>query len=191
MQQQTTEGQNNDRPAWIFFDIDGVLGNFDEHARQQGKVAADGSIKYKELDEHWWATMPPYAGAKGFYEDAHKLGTVRFLTGPTLDEGSYSGKALWVQSFTGKGKISLKELMIVHSESKQLVAAPNRILIDDRIRNIHQWEAAGGIGIHHTGNFAETMKKLKEAVAKIDAAAKPAVPATRPQPVRHLSFKPR
>ena len=36
---------------------------------------------------------------------------------------------------------------------------PN-ILIDDYIKNINEWEAKGGIGIHHT-NIGKTIGELK------------------------------
>ena len=37
---------------------------------------------------------------------------------------------------------------------------PN-VLIDDYIKNIKEWEAKGGIGVHHI-DVASTMNKLKK-----------------------------
>jgi hypothetical protein len=34
------------------------------------------------------------------------------------------------------------------------------LLIDDYIKNIHEWEAKGGIGVHHTSP-SETLAELK------------------------------
>lgn len=42
-----------------------------------------------------------------------------------------------------------------------MFAKPDRLLIDDTLRNIEIWEAHGGIGIHHT-SFENTIEQLKE-----------------------------
>lgn len=55
--------------------------------------------------------------------------------------------------------------MIVRSRDKELIAGPDRILVDDRIENIKAWEQAGGIGVHHDGDFNKTLQKL-DAVMK-------------------------
>jgi len=46
---------------------------------------------------------------------------------------------------------------------KQKYATTNgkpNVLIDDYIKNINEWEAKGGIGIHHT-NVSKTISELK------------------------------
>ncbi|MBU6475099.1 MAG: hypothetical protein KGQ70_03960, partial [Alphaproteobacteria bacterium] len=45
------------------------------------------------------------------------------------------------------------------------------ILIDDSEKNIKEWEEAGGIGIHHKGDFAETLEELRKAIANIPATS--------------------
>jgi hypothetical protein len=173
MPDQAAGNQNTAKKALIFLDMDGVLTDFESHAEQENKLTPDGKLKYAELDYKWWATMPEYEGAKAFYDEARQLGATRFLTGPTLHEDSYSGKAAWLQKFVPeRGKFILQDLMLCRSEEKYLLAQPNRILVDDRIKNIEAWEAAGGIGIHHKGDFADTLKRLQEAVAKVEAEAK-------------------
>jgi 5'(3')-deoxyribonucleotidase len=49
-----------------------------------------------------------------------------------------------------------------YSQDKQRRAAPGQVLIDDRITNINEWRAAGGYGIHHTGDFQTTLQDLRE-----------------------------
>jgi len=46
-----------------------------------------------------------------------------------------------------------------YSVHKQVFAQPGRILIDDRLINITQWNEAGGVGIHHL-NADETLTNL-------------------------------
>ena len=41
-----------------------------------------------------------------------------------------------------------------------LLAGPAAILIDDYIKNIREWTAAGGISIHHT-DVGKTISELK------------------------------
>lgn len=167
---------NNSRTVRIFIDLDGVLADFDLHLRQEGKRAPDGKPNWDELDYAWWSTIPLCVGAKNFYDEACKMGATKFLTAPVLDEECFSGKARWVQDFVPeRGKDILKDLIVCPSTDKYLLAKPGHILVDDRESNIKDWVAAGGIGIHHKGDFTETLQKLKDAVAAISApAAKPA-----------------
>ena len=44
---------------------------------------------------------------------------------------------------------------------KQAQSGENHILIDDRPKNIEEWESKGGIGILHTDAFS-TIERLKE-----------------------------
>ncbi len=179
MPSQTAHNQNSANHAHIFLDLDGVLADFELHAQQEKKYTPTGKIDYDALDYKWWSTMPAFDGAKEFYDAARKMGVVKFLTGPIANEECFSGKAHWVQTFVPeRGKKILKDLIICASADKAYLARPNHILIDDRIDNIKAWQAAGGIGIHHTGDFGETMKKLQEAIATL-AATSYVVPAKK------------
>jgi hypothetical protein len=175
---------NNKRDAsqiHIFIDLDGVLADFDAHARAHGKYTSDGRTKWDELDYQWWSTMPVYPGAKAFYDAALKLGEVRFLSAPAANEGCFSGKAHWVQGFLPEhGKFAMKELIICAARDKHYLAGANRILIDDRQNNIKDWVDAGGIGIHHNGDFMATLQKLQDVLKTIAAAPKPQQKPRRP-----------
>jgi len=153
---------------YIFFDLDGVLADFDRHAREQNKYTEDGKVKWGELDHQWWATMPAFFGAKKFYSAVRKLGKVKFLTAPVLGADCFSGKAEWVQKFASRrGKYALMDLIICPAKDKYFLASPNHILVDDREKNIKEWVAAGGIGVLHKGDFAATLKALELAVEKM------------------------
>ncbi len=173
------------KKPYTFFDIDGVLGDFMGHIRQQGKLTPDGRINHDALDYDWWVSMPAYPGAKEFYDEGSGLGTTKFLTGPALEAACYEGKADWTKVFVPEransipGQSILEDLIICRSEEKFLLAEPDRILVDDRLKNIEEWEAAGGIGIHHNGDFADTMKRLRLAIAKVEAGYKPPAPARK------------
>ncbi|HEX2752782.1 MAG TPA: hypothetical protein VHP34_06700 [Alphaproteobacteria bacterium] len=156
----------------VFLDMDGVLSDFDSHAQTQGKYDEHGKPKWDQLDANWWATMPAYDGMKQFYNDMKKIGNVRILTAPTLSSGCYRGKAEWVE--TQFGKWGLNDLIICRAMDKHLLARPHHILIDDRQKNVDEWNAAGGIGILHTGDYADTMARVQKAVADYQAKKTPA-----------------
>lgn len=162
--------------ANIFLDIDGVVADFDAHATAHGKYDDKGQPKWDTLDLAWWKSMPAFNGARAFYDALAKQAPVKFLTAPVPSTDCFTGKAEWVQGFLPeRGKFALLDLIICHSKAKQFLAAPRNILIDDRQKNIDEWQAAGGIGILHDGDFAKTLQKL-------DAALKGACAPQTPRP---------
>lgn len=151
----------------IFLDLDGVLTDFDTHAKAQGKLDAKGGLKYDALDFEWWSTMPQFDGTRAFYDACCKEAPTRFLTAPMLSEGCFGGKASWIRGFIPeKWRFPLLDLIICPSSDKHFLARPTHILVDDRIKNIQEWEAAGGIGIHHTGDYADTLRRIREAMSR-------------------------
>lgn len=65
----------------------------------------------------------------------------RILTSPSRCPSSYSGKARWVLNHFGSAKF------ILPFAEKELLAAPDRTLIDDSEKNVNKFIAAGGQGI--------------------------------------------
>ncbi|MDE1153470.1 MAG: hypothetical protein PW788_13115 [Micavibrio sp.] len=166
----------------IFIGPNGVLADFQGHAQAHGKFTDDGKTKWAELDTKWWETIPAYKGARAFFDSVRQLGQTRFLTGPVPLIDSFEGDAKWSMAFRPEsGKYALLDLIVCRSSDKNLLARPNHILIDDRQKNIDEWMKAGGIGILHKGDFAETLQALKDAIAALPAAPVPAKPQ-KPQP---------
>lgn len=146
----------------IYIDMDGVMADFAGHLQATGMQGADGRPRWNDMSRAWWASIPPIPGAFIFYSHLAARAEVRFLTAPVLSSDCFSGKADWVQRFLpAEGKYALKRLMIVSSKDKQQLAAPGRILIDDRQINIDEWTAAGGIGILFTGDFDAVNRALE------------------------------
>ena len=77
------------------------------------------------------------------------------------DPNSKVGKMIWLKKNT---KFKRANIHLVMRSEKQIYAMtdgkPN-VLIDDYIKNIREWEAKGGIGIHHT-NVGKTISELKK-----------------------------
>ena len=70
-------------------------------------------------------------------------------------------KKAWVKKHL---KPSPSKVNIVQRKDKKTFAAPNHILIDDHIKNIRDFESAGGVGIVHTSAI-KTIKQLKSLVS--------------------------
>ncbi|MDD9900149.1 MAG: hypothetical protein OXT65_04150 [Alphaproteobacteria bacterium] len=159
----------------IFLDMDDVLTRWTDYAEKTiGHVPPEKRQEhYHTLGEDWWASIPAFDGARDFYDSLSARGPVRFLTGVKLEPGVYSGKARWIMNFIPeKGREILRSFMPVSSRDKQLLAGPGRILVDDRVKNIEEWRKAGGIGILHTGNYAESISKVDDAISQMHARVK-------------------
>lgn len=168
-----------DKPV-VFFDIDGVLGDFDSHLDAHGFRGPDGQTLWDKLTLDWWTGMPAIAGAADFFMAVTQHAETRFLTAPVLSAECFYGKAQWVQSLLpDEGKYALKRLIIASSKDKQYLAGPNRILIDDRQKNIDEWVAAGGIGILYNGDFAAVAAELKKYLPDLGQKPK-AQPSAKP-----------
>ena len=82
----------------------------------------------------------------------------------THEPNSARGKADWLK--THVGKLPRDRVNLVKRADKQRFAKDGRtrqpnILVDDHPKNIKEWEANGGIGIHHT-SVNKTIAQLKK-----------------------------
>ena len=158
------EVSNEDLPD-IYCDMDQVLVDFMKGADK----AVGGSFVTSDKGERWnkinqtkkfWAELEWMPGARKLYQfiaryDPHVLSAYS-----ARDPNSQNGKKKWLNKHTN---FSRSNTNLVRRADKQKFAMkdgnPN-ILIDDYIKNIKEWEAKGGIGIHHT-NVGKTLAELK------------------------------
>ena len=150
----------------VFLDIDEVLADWEKGEKS---VPFDRNTQPNEywewMGQEFYSNLPVIEGAVEFYKEILKIlstsknYSLNFLTGVTMVTGAYSGKAEWVKKVFGD-KFYLTKLIMCASKDKWLLAGSNRILIDDRPRNITEWNANGGIGILHR-NFDESINQLK------------------------------
>ena len=101
----------------------------------------------------WWITLNWMPDGKQLWDYVKKYNP-ELLSAPSREEASKMGKRIWV-----KRELPGAKLILRSADKKQEFASPTSILIDDREKNIEQWEAAGGIGILHT-DASSTIKKL-------------------------------
>jgi hypothetical protein len=81
------------------------------------------------------------------------------LSSPSRSLTSKVGKLAWIKMHIPENQHG-KVLLYPRAE-KQLFSGENHILIDDLAKTIDEWNAKGGIGIHHT-SAANTIKQLKK-----------------------------
>lgn len=101
------------------------------------------------IDVSFWSRMPGYTWTdqlvnelKGF--TVGRKGSLQICTNPgrpVFAASASVGKQMWCQQRLPR------PLSVILIERKYLLAAPNRVLIDDTDRIINEWRQAGGIGI--------------------------------------------
>ena len=107
----------------------------------------------------FWHTLDWMPGAQRMWKLINKYNANILSAYSNRDANSRTGKKKWLSRFAKPtGRIHL-----VMRADKQKYATTNgkpNILIDDYIKNIKEWEAKGGIGIHHLSP-TQTIAQLK------------------------------
>lgn len=157
----------NKPPFQVLLDMDGVLFDFmgalcKVHGRPSPYVneLAYGIWDTEKLwgitvDEFWepikkdslgfWSGIPLTPEAKEivkFAEEKFGRENIAILTAPSDDPGAVPGKRISMHRHFPQF-----EKRMIFGSAKQFLAAPKRFLIDDRDKNIEEFEAAGGHGI--------------------------------------------
>ena len=131
--------------------------------------AIGGSFASADKEKRWnainqtkgfWANLEWMPGAKRLWDFISKYDTEILSAYSGRDPSSRTGKLKWLSKNT---KIKRGKINLVMRSDKQKYATTNgkpNVLIDDYIKNINEWEAKGGIGIHHT-NVSKSIAELK------------------------------
>jgi hypothetical protein len=158
----------------IYCDMDMVLVDFIGGAN---KALADAGFpqKFDEKGEHnhkdkkwdvlkgvdkFWFNLKPMSDGLALWKFIGKYSPYILSTPSKRMPTSQPEKRKWVAKHLSKPKA----IHLVPREDKQKWAVTNglpNILIDDYIKNINEWEAKGGIGVHHTST-SSTISKLKK-----------------------------
>ena len=149
----------------IFCDMDQVLVDFiggAEDAIGEPFATADKDQRWNKIanTKGFWANLQWLSGGKRLWDFISKYDTEILSAYSNRDGTSRNGKLKWLSKNT---KIKRGKINLVMRSDKQKYATTNgkpNILIDDYIKNINEWEAKGGIGVHHT-NVSKTISELK------------------------------
>ena len=156
-------------PQTIFFDLDGVLANFDEKAARLLKTpywSRDSTLLWKALDKdpHFYADLKVIGEMVDMlYTVIDRIGIERVqilsAVGKTNKESSTADKIAWVQRHLPSG---LKVNISNGGRNKYtiLVDYPKAVLIDDHDTNLEPWIYNGGIGILHKDPVSTWTKLL-------------------------------
>jgi hypothetical protein len=151
----------------IYSDMDGVLTDFDKRFKEFSKGIAPKDYENKfGIKKFWnlvdeiggvdfWANMDWMSDGKEYWNYISKYDPI-ILTAPSMNPVSRFGKRQWRD-----GNLPGVKMKMASARNKPNYSKRNSILIDDRKDTIDAWNAAGGIGIHHT-SAASTIEKLKE-----------------------------
>ena len=161
---ELTEASKEDLPE-IYCDLDEVLVDFMRGAN----AAVGGDFVKMDKDERWnkvnqtkgfWANLGWKPNAKRLHDFIIKYNPHVLSAYTGRDPTSKVGKMKWLKKNANfkRGNIHL----VLRSQKKDFATTDDKpnILIDDYIKNIREWEAKGGIGIHHT-DVGKTISELK------------------------------
>ena len=151
----------------IYCDMDMVLCDFIKGADEAvggSFVMSDKETRWKKIGntKGFWENLPWFRGGKRLYSFIAKYDPYILSAHSTSDTNSKRGKNKWLDKNTqipkGKRNIVLREQKKKYAVNRD---GSSNLLIDDYIKNIKEWEAAGGIGIVHT-DTGKTLGELKK-----------------------------
>jgi 5'(3')-deoxyribonucleotidase len=172
----------------LFTDLDGCITAFNKQLEELlgHPVKEDFKdpkiwIAINKAGKKFWSTMK-------WMEDGHELWDAiekyepTILSSPSNHPSSVEGKKEWL-------KENLPDVPYIIEKHKEKYAGKDKILIDDREKNIEKWEKAGGIGILHK-DAKSTIEKLNKIMdktkkeASVDLPNKPIKKPWLPKDIR-------
>lgn len=149
----------------IYCDMDGVLVDFEKGYKEltgiDTKQYAKGDSAFwqpiSDAGASFWANLPWMPDGQELWNYIKKY-KPNILSAPSQDPSSRVGKEAWLKMHL---KNSYRNAYFASRSNKKMFSAQNKILIDDIKQTIDEWNAAGGIGIHHT-SASNTIKELKK-----------------------------
>lgn len=160
--------KNLTRLKEVHLDMDGLFADF-----VQGVKTLTGKHPDQlEEDEMWKAIdgcpyffedLPLMKGSDRLWDVVKHSPVVKFLTGAPSTKRFHAQKRICIARHFG----TAYEVNVVPSEDKPKFSGKGKLLIDDSKDNITAWVAAGGIGIHHDGDYQKTIMKFLTAVQEL------------------------
>ena len=151
----------------LYCDMDMVLVDFLKGAEQvmgEPFATADRNTRWDKIcsTKGFWENLNWMPGAKKLYQRVAKYDTHILSAYSGKDPSCKGGKMKWLGKNT---RVPRSKIHLVRREEKKAFAKTKdgkpSVLIDDYIKNIREWESAGGIGIVHT-SISKTLAELKK-----------------------------
>lgn len=151
----------------IFLDMDGVLADFDAGARKALNTDNTYQWEFQHGSKAFWEVLdadPNFFGSLPAMQDMRVLwDAVKHLDPVVLTALPKKGatevdkqKRKWIADKLGPHV----RVITCQTYEKPLYCNPGDVLVDDRTVNRAEWEAAGGVLLHHR-NAARTIERLK------------------------------
>jgi len=149
----------------IYCDLDQVLVDLMKGA----DAVVGGSFVTHDKDERWkminqtkgfWENLDWMPGSRKLYQFIKRYNPHVLSAYSARDPNSQVGKKKWLKKNTSFPNSNINLVKRADKKKYAMRGGEQCLLIDDYIKNIQEWEKAGGIGIHHT-NVQKTMAQLK------------------------------
>jgi hypothetical protein len=163
--QQLMEASKENLPN-IYCDLDQVLVNFMKGADAAvggSFVDADRATRWDKINQvkGYWEKLEWMPGSKRLYNFIIRYDPSVLSAFSGKDPTSKVGKLKWLSKNTKFTKTNTNLVMRSQKQKYAMSGGKSNVLIDDYIKNIKEWEAKGGIGIHHT-DVSKTINELKK-----------------------------
>ena len=171
----------------IYFDMDGVLADFDSMVPNSAKLNHPSESLTPELraakkrfwqniekNKNFWRDIPVITGTNQMLSTFQKYGELfvlskapganKFIGGATYAEFVASEKRQWVLKHLGHFFDDAHIIICNVPKGAAMNPTQNDILVDDRPENIQEWESHGGRGILFTKSL--THKQMIQQITK-------------------------
>lgn len=164
------------RDVHVYFDMDGVLANFDRGVRElchreplvQGKCTEEETNALWEdvkVVPHFYAQLEPIEGSLEMLREVYDVlgDRCQILTGVPKPwrgiEHASEDKVEWMHRLFSP---EITVHTVLRKEKRQFCTGPQDVLVDDFIANIKEWERAGGTGIlfHDAQETIERLRRI-------------------------------
>lgn len=163
--------------AKIYFDMDGVLADFEGYVRDHGipyfpqanYLSAQDETMWDAIKQvpHFYLQLEPIDGAIDLFmsvknQKEHRSEILSAIPKPKWGlENTKEDKLEWVSQHLGD---DVKANIVYREEKQEYCTGKDCILIDDLPKNIEEWELKGGTGILFK-DVESTRKELNEVLA--------------------------
>lgn len=146
--------------------MDEVLCNFmkgAEKATGEPFATAEKEKRWEAIKntKDFWANLEWMPDAQRLYRFINKYDLNILSAASTRDPNSKPGKMKWLKKNTNLRPSKINLVLRAQKRDFATLGGNPNVLIDDYIKNIQEWERAGGIGIHHT-SVSNTISELKK-----------------------------
>ena len=151
-------------PLYIFLDLDGVFADFNKKFQDLSGTTPEKFLETRKKGHFWgiihqcedfFETLELMNGSDKLWSATRDYSPI-FLTGAPSKKTFQEQKVRWVAKHFGHEH----QVIVLPKKEKAKYASPRSILIDDTPANISDWSLAGGLPVHHTGDFNKTIAKL-------------------------------